>query len=363
MYADFGQRGNWIGRRPAPFWSQREQPQSGMQAQQHPQPWVPDMMSVRGRCDVRNAAGSGRWGQCLSGYIDGDERSAVRGGYPDPQTRSEYVSSEESDSHSRQSRKSHHRHASSRQTLRTRRSSSRWRKPSPSSSSSRSPSAGSSGRSRHWSPPLPKPQVFAGKKGEWNGFIFQFRKTARYSGWSQREKGDRLLASLRGKAVDFIMSKPREVQDDYQALKDALEVRFGKMEHPTSARQQLGNLRQKEGETLEDYADKVLTKVSEAYPGIDDEMEQDLAKEAFLLGCHHRNAAYAAAEKDPVTLQEALEEVQNSAVNLKAFGRGGIATPGELCRTGRWWWRGQHSGQWGKVQGLVHQAHEGVWAR
>ena len=122
------------------------------------------------------------------------------------------------------------------------------------------------------------------------------------------------------------MSKPREVQDDYQALKDALEVWFGKMEHPTSARRQLGYLRQKEGETLEDYADKVLTKVSEAYPGIDDKMEQDLAKEAFLRGCHHHSAAYAAAKKDPVTLQEALEEVQNSAVNLKAFGRGSIAT-------------------------------------
>ena len=90
--------------------------------------------------------------------------------------------------------------------------------------------------------------------------------------------------------------------------------------------QQLGYLRQEEGETLEDYSDKVLTKVSEAYPGIDDEMEQDLAKEAFLRGCHHRSAAYAAAKKDPVTLQEALEEVQNSAVNLKAFSRGGITT-------------------------------------
>ena len=85
MDADFGQRGNWIGRGLAPFWSPREQPQSRMQAQRHPQPWVPDMVSVGGRCDVRDAAGSGRWGQCLSGYIDGDERSAVRGGYRDPQ--------------------------------------------------------------------------------------------------------------------------------------------------------------------------------------------------------------------------------------------------------------------------------------
>ena len=145
MDADFGQRGNWIGGGPAPFWSQPGQPQSQMQAQLHPQPWVPDMVSVGGRCDVWDAAGSGRWGQCLSGYTDGDERSAVWGGYRDLQTCSEYVSSEESDSHSMQSRKNHHRHASSRRTLRTRRSLSRWRKPSSNSSSSGSPSAGSSG--------------------------------------------------------------------------------------------------------------------------------------------------------------------------------------------------------------------------
>ena len=50
-----------------------------------------------------------------------------------------------------------------------------------------------------------------------------------------------------------------------------------------------------------------------------------MAKEVFLRGCHLLIAAYAAAEKDPVALQEALEEVQNSAVNLKAFGWGSIA--------------------------------------
>ena len=54
-------------------------------------------------------------------------------------------------------------------------------------------------------------------------------------------------------------------------------------------------------------------------------MEQDLAEEAFLRGCHNRSAAYAAAEKDPMTLQEGLEEVQNSAVDLKAFGWGSMA--------------------------------------
>ena len=216
----------------------------------------------------------------------------------------------------------------SRASQRTRRSSSRWRRRTSSSSSegSRSPTAGVSGRRRRKSPPLPKPQMFSGKAGEWNSFIFQFAKTARYYGWDQHDKADRLLASLRGKAVDFIRKKPREVQDDYRTLRDTLEQRFGKLEHPTAARRQLSYVRQEEGESIEDFADRILTKVNEAYPGIDVEMEQDLAKEAFLRGCQNRSAAYAAAEKDPETLQDALEEVQNSVVNLKAFGRGSAVT-------------------------------------
>ena len=216
----------------------------------------------------------------------------------------------------------------SRASQRTRRSSSRWQRRTSSSSSegSRSPSAGVSGRRRRKSPPLPKPQMFSGKAGEWNSFIFKFAKTARYYGWNQHDKADRLLASLRGKAVDFIRKKPCEVQDDYRTLRDTLEQRFGKLEHPTPARRQLSYVRQEEGESIEDFADRILTKVNEAYPGIDVEMEQDLAKEAFLRRCQNRSTAYAAAEKDPETLQDALEEVQNSVVNLKAFGRWSAVT-------------------------------------
>ena len=104
----------------------------------------------------------------------------------------------------------------SRASQRTRRSSSRWRRRTSSSSSegSRSPSAGVSGRRRQKSPPLPKPQMFSVKAGEWNSFIFQFAKKARYYGWNQHDKADRLLASQRGKAMDFIQKKPHEVQDD-----------------------------------------------------------------------------------------------------------------------------------------------------
>ena len=109
----------------------------------------------------------------------------------------------------------------------------------------------------------------------------------------------RLFASLQGKVVDFLIKKPREVQDDYEALRDALAMHFGKREHPTSARHQLSYLRQEEGGSLEDFADRVLTKAIEAYPGADEEVERDLAKELFLRDCQNSRATYATAEKEP----------------------------------------------------------------
>ena len=283
------------------------------------QPLVPDLVSTVGHCDVRDTTGYGRWGHM-------DEQSAVREDQRGRQTHGEAISSDEIGSDSRLSRRSSRTNAPFRVAQRLKRGSSWWRLRSHSSSASRSPSPRPSSRRRHKSPPFPKLQVFSGKRSEWNAFIFQFMKAAQFHGWREQEKCDRLLASLRGKAVDFIMTKPRTLQNHFHELRDALEQRFNRREHPIIARRQLSFLRQEEGESLEDYADRVLTKVSEAYPGVDEEIEQDLAKEAFLKGCQNHSAAYAAAEKDPSTLQDTLEEVHRSAVNLKAFGRGSVLT-------------------------------------
>ena len=58
------------------------------------------------------------------------------------------------------------------------------------------------------------------------------------------------------------------------------------------------------------------------------ELGHDLTKEVLLWGCQYYSAAYAATEKDPETLQDILEEVKDSAVNLKAFDRESISYTG-----------------------------------
>ena len=158
---------------------------------EQPQPWVPDFVSIVGHCDVRDTTGYGRWGHM-------DEQSAVREDQRGRHAHGETISSDEIGSDSRLSRRSSRTSALFRVAQRLKRGSSWWRLRSHSSSASRSPSPRPSSRHRHKSPPLPKLQVFSGKRSECNAFIFQFKKAAQFHGWSEQEKCDRLLASLRG---------------------------------------------------------------------------------------------------------------------------------------------------------------------
>ena len=48
---------------------------------------------------------------------------------------------------------------------------------------------------------------------------------------------------------------------------------------------------------------------------------QCLATENFLQGCKNRSAAFAAAEKKPQNLMEAIQEMRDAAANLKVFGK------------------------------------------
>ena len=147
-----GQRGHWIGDRAAQFWSQQEQPTLLPQPplEMQPQPWVPDLVSGEGHQNFRDYPGCGRWGQCVSGYrTDIEDQSAVMGWCRETQTGDEYVSSEGSDSHSRQSTRRSRRGMSSGMTQQMHWDSSECHIRSSSLSGSRSPSADGSGRRRH----------------------------------------------------------------------------------------------------------------------------------------------------------------------------------------------------------------------
>ena len=77
---------------------------------------------------------------------------------------------------------------------------------------------------------------------------------------------------------------------------------------------------------MEDYADRVLGKVGEAYPNTEEDVAQALGTESFLRGCRDRSAAYAASEHKPDTIYKALQCVKDAAAKLRVFVRPAMTT-------------------------------------
>ncbi|RXN38748.1 Retrovirus-related Pol polyprotein from transposon 412 [Labeo rohita] len=154
-------------------------------------------------------------------------------------------------------------------------------------------------------------------KDDWDSFIIPFERRAVIYRWSAVERVDKLHECLRGAAVKYLCSLPEHIREDYFLLKEQLAFRFGQKEPPTTARRRLGELRQSK-ETVSEFAEEVHRLVILAYPGVDIELREQIAADAFLKGLRNQKVAYEVMNRDPLLLDEAQRLVSSYEHNFKA---------------------------------------------
>ncbi|KAL1258960.1 hypothetical protein QQF64_009537 [Cirrhinus molitorella] len=164
--------------------------------------------------------------------------------------------------------------------------------------------------------PKAKPDTYDGKD-DWDSFIIPFECRAAIYRWSTMERVDKLHECLWGAAVRYLCSLPEHIREDYFLLKEQLAFWFGQKELPTSARRRLGDLRQSK-ETISEFAEEIQRLVVIAYPGVDNELREQIAADDFLKGLHNQKVAYEVMNRDPVTLDEAQWLVSSYEHNFKA---------------------------------------------
>ena len=185
-------------------------------------------------------------------------------------------------------------------------------------SSSSSSSSDNEVRDRSKSPPRPKLEVFAGDgKCSWHAFISSFKRIANRRGWSKRKCFDRLFDSLSGKALEYADRCNHE--GSYKLLKKELSLRFDSRDAPVAARQKLHIMKQDDGESLEDYLQRVLTVAMDGFSETDPKTVQQLATESFLRGCRHKEAAAKVLNDEPRNIQDACRRVKSFLANQKAI--------------------------------------------
>jgi hypothetical protein len=171
--------------------------------------------------------------------------------------------------------------------------------------------------------------TFAGKVeagADWASFFMQFERVALRYGWNPEESCDRLFECLRGRALQFVSGLPAWARADYHTLVQRLQTRFGYRDPPTTVRRKLQDLQQVEKETLEEYAERAQKLATDGFLGVPMEMVDTIAVDAFLKGCRDKNAALAAMNSKPTTLEEATQLVNALIHNYRVM-RGGSNKP------------------------------------
>ncbi|CAC5382540.1 unnamed protein product [Mytilus coruscus] len=152
-------------------------------------------------------------------------------------------------------------------------------------------------------------------KTEWKPYYMQFIHFSNRYRWDSKQRLDRLIECLRDKALKFYSTRPPSVQNDLVQLSEKMNQRFGNKDLPYTIRRQLQEVRQNIDETVEEFAERVQEMATDGYgPNTPENVVETISVDAFLKGCNDKKATLLAMEKNPITLDTALQCVKKLAV-------------------------------------------------
>ncbi|ELU12523.1 hypothetical protein CAPTEDRAFT_199198 [Capitella teleta] len=167
-------------------------------------------------------------------------------------------------------------------------------------------------------PRLPK---FTGKVGDpldWVAFIVNFERRAERYTWDDATRLDFLIECLQDQAAHFFSRLPSHHRCSYALLKEKLRTRFNVVQAPAVPRKQLQDVRQGMEESLQEFASRVQQLARDAHPSLVTEAVEPMAVDAFLRGCKEKLAAYSALNREPATVELAVNLVEGAVTNQQA---------------------------------------------
>ena len=129
----------------------------------------------------------------------------------------------------------------------------------------------------------------------------------------------KLVEALRGKALDYFESLPKELRLEFDSLCSMFEGRFGRQEAPATMRSKLKCITQRVEESLAEFGERALKVASEGYVGMTGQWVQALAVDAFLMGCLDKRSALSSMNKEPQTMDEAVKLMRRLGSHSRAM--------------------------------------------
>ncbi|GFT30173.1 retrovirus-related Pol polyprotein from transposon 412 [Trichonephila clavipes] len=156
-----------------------------------------------------------------------------------------------------------------------------------------------------YSKPSIKLSTYDGKSS-WQVYKTQFSIVADVNQWDSQTKACQLAASLRADAADILQTLPETQRLDFDALVNALELRFGEKCVKDYSRLQLKSRQQKVSETLQELATDVERLSHLAFSDCPTEVREVLALQHFIDGVRDPEIQKALRMADLKDLKGAL---------------------------------------------------------
>ncbi|GFX69692.1 retrovirus-related Pol polyprotein from transposon 412 [Trichonephila clavipes] len=143
-------------------------------------------------------------------------------------------------------------------------------------------------------------------KSSWQVYKTQFSIVADANQWDSQTKACQLAASIRADAADILQTLPETQRLDFDALVNALELRFGEKCVKDYSRLQLKSRQQKVSETLQELATDVERLSHLAFSDCPTEVREVLALQHFIDGVRDPEIQKALRMADLKDLKGAL---------------------------------------------------------
>ena len=153
----------------------------------------------------------------------------------------------------------------------------------------------------------------------WRVYEVKLMHLAKRHQWDDDTKLAKLVEALEDKALTFFSNLPSNVQVNFELVRKKMNNRFMPQEPAITVRKQLQIIHQNTEEALEEWAERCQQCAYEAWGKISLEVAEQAAIEAFLGGVIDTEAAFTVLEKDPQTVDEALEFLKKVVHSRKSL--------------------------------------------
>ena len=153
----------------------------------------------------------------------------------------------------------------------------------------------------------------------WRVFEVKLLHLAQRYHWDNDTKLAKLVESLEGKALTFFSKLPHNVQCNFEVVRKKMNNRFIPQEPAITVRKNLQTIRQNSEQALEEWAERCQQCAYDAWGEISEDVAELAAVQAFLGGVLETEAAFSVMEKDPQTVDRALELLKKTVHNRRSL--------------------------------------------